>query len=57
MKAVEAKLKETKPDRVDAFKTGAATYAKKIIANFKDYEFVRFSSSIRELRTETIIFI
>ena len=41
MKAVEAKLKETKPDRVDAFKSGAAAYAKKIIANFKDYEFVR----------------
>ncbi|KAK7695850.1 hypothetical protein QCA50_000488 [Cerrena zonata] len=39
MKAVETKLKETKPDRVDAFKSGAAAYAKKIISNFKDYEF------------------
>ncbi|KAH9045419.1 translationally controlled tumor-associated [Lactarius pseudohatsudake] len=28
-----------KPDRVDQFEKGAATYAKKIIANFKDYEF------------------
>ncbi|KAH9077190.1 translationally controlled tumor-associated [Lactarius deliciosus] len=36
MKAVKAKLAE---DRVDQFEKGAATYAKKIIANFKDYEF------------------
>ncbi|KAH9049056.1 translationally controlled tumor-associated [Lactarius hengduanensis] len=39
MKAVKAKLAEEKPDRVDQFEKGAATYAKKIIANFKDYEF------------------
>ncbi|KAH8999124.1 translationally controlled tumor-associated [Lactarius akahatsu] len=39
MKAVKAKLAEGKPDRVDQFEKGAATYAKKIIANFKDYEF------------------
>ncbi|KAF3940123.1 hypothetical protein ABW19_dt0209158 [Dactylella cylindrospora] len=39
MKAVEAKLKETDPDRVAAFKTGAQAFAKKIVANFKDYEF------------------
>ena len=41
MKAVEAKLAESNPDRVDAFKTGAQAYAKKIVGNFKDYEFVR----------------
>jgi Translationally controlled tumour protein len=41
MKAVKTKLTETKPERVDAFEKGAAAYAKKIIANFKDYEFVR----------------
>lgn len=41
MKAVKTKLQETKPDRVDAFEKGASAYAKKIIANFGDYEFVR----------------
>ena len=40
MKAVKAKLAETKPDRVDAFEKGAQVYAKKIVANFKDFEFV-----------------
>lgn len=40
MKAVKAKLGETKPDRVEAFEKGAAAYAKKIVANFKDFEFV-----------------
>ncbi|KAJ6539391.1 translationally controlled tumor protein [Mycena capillaripes] len=39
MKTVKAKLAETHPDRVDAFEKGAAAYAKKIVANFKDYEF------------------
>lgn len=39
MKAVKAKLQETKPDRVEAFEKGAAAYAKKIVANFKDFEF------------------
>ena len=37
MKAVKAELPE---DRVAAFETGAQTFAKKIVANFKDYEFV-----------------
>jgi hypothetical protein len=41
MKTVKAKLAETKPERVEAFEKGAANYAKKIVANFKDYEFVR----------------
>jgi ABC-type Zn uptake system ZnuABC Zn-binding protein ZnuA len=40
MKAVKEKLAETKPDSVQDFEKGAAAYAKKIIANFKDYEFV-----------------
>ncbi|OBZ70426.1 Translationally-controlled tumor [Grifola frondosa] len=39
MKAVKAKLQETKPDRVDAFEKGAQAFAKKLVANFKDYEF------------------
>jgi len=36
MKAVKEKLPE---ERVEAFEKGAQSYAKKIIANFKDYEF------------------
>lgn len=40
MKAVKAKLQETNPERVETFEKGAADYAKKILANFKDYEFV-----------------
>ncbi|THH15491.1 hypothetical protein EW146_g4994 [Bondarzewia mesenterica] len=39
MKAVKAKLAETNPDRVDTFEKGAQAFAKKLIANFKDYEF------------------
>lgn len=39
MKAVKTKLGETKPDRVEAFEKGAQAYAKKIVANFKDFEF------------------
>lgn len=41
MKAVKEKLKELDPASVDAFEKGAAAYAKKIVANFKDFEFVR----------------
>jgi hypothetical protein len=41
MKAVKTKLTETNPDRVGAFEKGAQGYAKKIVANFKDLEFVR----------------
>jgi len=36
MKAVKAKLA---PERVEAFEKGAAAFAKKIVANFKDFEF------------------
>ncbi|KAJ7276560.1 hypothetical protein B0H12DRAFT_1085491 [Mycena haematopus] len=39
MKSVKTKLAETAPDRVEAFEKGAQTFAKKIVANFKDYEF------------------
>ncbi|KAF7332091.1 TCTP domain-containing protein [Mycena kentingensis (nom. inval.)] len=39
MKAVKAKLQETNPEQVEAFEKNAAAYAKKIVANFKDYEF------------------
>ncbi|KIJ70520.1 hypothetical protein HYDPIDRAFT_144010 [Hydnomerulius pinastri MD-312] len=36
MKAVKEKVA---PERVNAFEKGAAAFAKKIVANFKDYEF------------------
>ncbi|KAH8105851.1 translationally controlled tumor-associated [Cristinia sonorae] len=39
MKAVKAYLQEKNPERVEAFEKGAAAFAKKIVANFKDYEF------------------
>ena len=41
MKAVKAKLVEQgkSAEEVKAFETGAAAFAKKIIANFKDWEF------------------
>ncbi|KAK8866038.1 hypothetical protein IAR55_001189 [Kwoniella newhampshirensis] len=39
MKAVKAHLEKTNPDRVAAFEKGAQAFAKKIVGNFKDYEF------------------
>lgn len=39
MKAVKEKLSQSDPERVPVFEKKAAEYAKKIIANFKDYEF------------------
>jgi len=39
MKRIKTKLEETNPDRVAAFEKKAQDYAKKIVANFKDYEF------------------
>ncbi|KAJ8503047.1 hypothetical protein ONZ45_g11195 [Pleurotus djamor] len=39
MKAVKGKLAETNPDRVAEFEKGAAAFAKKIVGNFKDFEF------------------
>ena len=40
MKAVKEKLPA---ERVADFEKGAQAYAKKIVANFKDYEFVGLS--------------
>jgi hypothetical protein len=40
MKAVKQKLPE---DRLVDFEKAAQNFAKKIVANFKDYEFVSFS--------------
>ncbi|KAH9938156.1 translationally controlled tumor-associated [Fomitopsis serialis] len=39
MKAVKAELEKSNPSRVDAFEKGAQAFAKKIVANFKDFEF------------------
>ena len=39
MKAVKTKLQETNPDRVPVFEKNAQAFAKKIVTNFKDYEF------------------
>jgi hypothetical protein len=39
MKAVKEHLQKTNPDRVAAFEKGAQAFAKKIVGNFKDYEF------------------
>ncbi|KAF2123489.1 translationally controlled tumor-associated [Dothidotthia symphoricarpi CBS 119687] len=39
MKKVKAHLQEKNPDQVEAFEKGAQAFAKKIIGNFKDYEF------------------
>ncbi|KAF8195845.1 Mss4-like protein [Mycena galopus ATCC 62051] len=39
MKSVKGKLQDSGSERVEAFEKGASNYAKKIVANFKDYEF------------------
>ena len=43
MKAVKEKLQQTNPDRVEAFEKGASAFAKKIVANFKNWEFVSYA--------------
>ncbi|KAH0587626.1 hypothetical protein H2248_006395 [Termitomyces sp. 'cryptogamus'] len=43
MKALKEKLPE---ERREAFEKGAQAYAKKIVANFKDYEFVRLGDGV-----------
>ncbi|WFD01419.1 hypothetical protein MOBT1_000082 [Malassezia obtusa] len=39
MKSIKQQLQESNPDRVPVFEKKAAEFAKKIVANFKDYEF------------------
>jgi hypothetical protein len=39
MKEISKRLQESNPDRVGAFQKGAQTFVKKILENFKDYEF------------------
>jgi hypothetical protein len=50
MKAVKAHLVESKasPEEVTAFEKGAQGFAKKLIANFKDYEFYTGESMLPE---------
>ena len=39
MKAVKTHLQSANPDRVAKFEKGAQEFAKKIVGNFKDFEF------------------
>ncbi|KAH8914337.1 translationally controlled tumor-associated [Atractiella rhizophila] len=39
LKAVKAHLQETNPDRIPIFEKKAQEFAKKVVANIKDYEF------------------
>jgi hypothetical protein len=41
MKKIKARLAEANPERVEKFEKAAVVYAKKIIENIGDYEFVR----------------
>ena len=58
MKAVKAHLTETNKDAVADFEKGAQAFAKKIVGNIKDYEFVRpffFFAMGHTIRTNQII--
>ncbi|RPB21187.1 translationally controlled tumor-associated [Terfezia boudieri ATCC MYA-4762] len=44
MKSIKAELSEKAPGEVTAFEKGASAFAKKIVANFKDYEFLTGAS-------------
>ena len=39
MKTIKSNLEESNPDRIPAFEKGAQTYVKKILENFKDFDF------------------
>lgn len=39
MKAIKARLQESNPERVPVFEKNAIGFVKKILANFKDYDF------------------
>ena len=41
MKAVKEHLQKSDPDSVASFEKGATDFAKKVVAKFKDFEFVR----------------
>ncbi|KAJ1670472.1 hypothetical protein EV182_008186 [Spiromyces aspiralis] len=44
MKQIQKHLEQTNPERVTAFQKGAAAVVKKVLTNFKDYEFYTGSS-------------
>jgi hypothetical protein len=39
MKSIKATLQTTNPERVEVFEKKAATFAKAVVGNFKDYDF------------------
>lgn len=39
MKAIKTRLAESDPERVAAFEKEAQDFAKKVVGNFKDFEF------------------
>lgn len=39
MKTIKKELEQSDPERVPVFEKGAAAFAKKLVANFGDYEF------------------
>jgi hypothetical protein len=43
MKAVSGELKKSDAERAPVFEKKAIGYVKKVLANFDDYEFVRYS--------------
>jgi hypothetical protein len=55
MKAVKTELQKSSPERVEAFEKGASKYAKKIIANFGDYEFVRSGVCVVATQLKSIL--
>lgn len=52
MKAVKTHLQATNPDRVPIFEKKAQEQAKKILANFKDYEFYTGASLFFQLLSD-----
>jgi hypothetical protein len=46
MKAVKTHLQTTNADAVGEFEKGAQAFAKKVVANIKDYEFVSSIHSV-----------
>ena len=44
MKAIKAKLVEENPGRVETFEKKASSFAKKIVDDFKNYDFVSLNT-------------
>ena len=52
MKAIKTHLQEHNPERVEAFEKGAQAFAKKIVGDIKNYQFV--SSCVAEFSTRDL---